>query len=77
MPRAASRGQPARERTGLPGRAPTAHDLRHSAASWAAAAGLDLVQMMEWFGWESPAVAQRYLHLYGSRWADMAAKMDG
>ena len=32
--------------------------------------------MMEWFGWKSPIVAQRYLHTYGSRWADMAAKMD-
>jgi hypothetical protein len=31
---------------------------------------------MEWFGWRSLAVAQRYLHLYGGRWADMAAKMD-
>lgn len=64
-------------RTGRPGRAPTAHDLRHTCASRAAAAGLDLVQMMSWFGWMSPTVAQRYLHLYGDRWADMAAKMDG
>ncbi len=63
-------------RTGLPGRAPTAHDLRHTCASRAAAVGLDLVQLMSWFGWESPTVATRYLHLYGDRWADMAAKMD-
>jgi integrase len=67
---------PAWKRTGLSGRAPTPHDYRHTCASRAAAAGLDLVQLMDWFGWKSVAVAQRYLHLYGGRWADMAAKMD-
>jgi integrase len=67
---------PAWKRTGLSGRAPTPHDYRHTCASRATAAGLDLVQLMEWFGWRSLAVAQRYLHLYGGRWADMAAKMD-
>jgi integrase len=68
--------QRAWKRTGLPGRCPSPHDFKHTCASRAAAAGFDLVQMMEWFGWKSPIVAQRYLHTYGSRWADMAAKMD-
>lgn len=64
------------KRTGLPGRAPTAHDFRHTCASRAAASGLDLAQMMEWFAWTDPSTAQRYIHLYGPRWADMASKME-
>lgn len=63
--------------TGLPGRAPTAHDLRNTCASRAAAAGLDLVQMMAMFAWLSPATAARYLHLYGGRLEDMARKLGG
>lgn len=61
--------------TGLPGRAPSAHDLRNTCASRAAAAGLDLVQMMAMFAWLSPATAARYLHLYGGRLEDMARKL--
>lgn len=63
--------------TGLPGRAPTAHDFRNTCASRAAAAGLDLVQMMSMFSWLSPATAARYLHLYGGRFEEMARKLGG
>ncbi len=62
-------------RTGLPGRPPTAHDLRHTAASRAAAAGFDLVELMSMFGWESPETAARYLHLYGNRLETLARKL--
>lgn len=36
----------------------------------------DLAQMMAMFSWLSPATAQRYIHLYGSGWEDMAKKLD-
>lgn len=65
------------ERTKLPGRCPSPHDMRHTAASRAAAAGLDLAEMMEMFGWESVATAQRYIHLYGNKYEKLARKMLG
>lgn len=62
--------------TELPGRTPSAHDLRNTAASRAVAAGFDLAELMEWFGWTNPKTAQQYIHMYGGRWDSMARKME-
>lgn len=64
-------------RTRLPGRAPTAHDFRHTFASRAIAAGLDLEELRQVMGHDSVVTTQRYLHDYGDRWAGMAAKLQG
>ena len=39
------------------------HDLRHTWASQLASAGVPLLQIMEWGGWTSLAMVQRYAHL--------------
>ena len=61
---------------GFAGRVPSPHDLRHTAASKAAQAGATLVELQAWFGWESPAVAARYLHDYGPGLSDLARRID-
>lgn len=78
LARAWARARAELEKRGIevPARTPSAHDFRHTCASRAAAAGLDLAEMMAWFGWRSPQVASRYIHMYGGRWERMAAKMD-
>lgn len=43
------------------------HDLRHSAASFLAANGATEAEIMAAIGWETPAMAARYVHLYGDR----------
>jgi integrase len=62
---------------GFGGRFPTAHDLRHTFASWAIAKGLDLEELREVMGHRSVVTTQRYLSAYGDRWERMAEKLDG
>ena len=64
------------KKTKLPGRAPTAHDFRHTFASRAIAAGLDLEELRAVMGHDSVVTTQRYLHEYGDRWEKMAQKLD-
>lgn len=66
--------------TELPGRSPTWHDLRVTCASRVAAAGAGLSDIMTWFGWQSPAVAQRYIRQWGdthARLAEIVDRMEG
>lgn len=65
------------KRARLPGRAPTPHDLRHTCASRAAAAGAGLAELMSWLGWSEVSTPARYLHAYGDRLADLAKRMEG
>ena len=37
------------------------HDLRHTQATWMARAGASMTDLMEFFGWNSPAMAARYV----------------
>jgi hypothetical protein len=41
---------------------PTAHDFRHSWASWMSEKGVDPYTIMEIGGWSSMKVLERYLH---------------
>jgi integrase len=52
------------------------HDLRHTAATLAAAAGATTKELMERMGHTSPAVALRYQHVMADRQAALAAAMD-
>jgi integrase len=53
------------------------HDLRHTAASLAAAAGATTKELMERMGHTSPAVALRYQHVMADRQTALAAALDG
>src|SRR4030095_7623424 len=53
------------------------HDLRHTAATLAAAAGATTKERMERMGHTSPAVALRYQHVMADRQGAIAAALDG
>ena len=53
------------------------HDLRHMAATLAAAAGATTKELMERMGHTSPAVALRYQHVMADRQGAIAAALDG
>jgi len=53
------------------------HDLRHTAATLAAATGATTGELMERMGHTSPAVALRYQHVMADRQAALAAALDG
>jgi Phage integrase family len=53
------------------------HDLRHTAATLAAATGATTKELMERMGHASPAVALRYQHVMADRQAALAAALDG
>jgi Phage integrase family len=53
------------------------HDLRHTAATLAAAAGATTKELMERIGHTSPAVALRYQHVMANRQRAIAAALDG
>ncbi|HVD15608.1 MAG TPA: tyrosine-type recombinase/integrase, partial [Actinomycetota bacterium] len=53
------------------------HDLRHTAATLAAAAGATTKELMERMGHASPAVALRYQHVMADRQGAIAAALDG
>jgi integrase len=67
--------RPAVQRLGLDGL--RFHDLRHTAATLAAAAGATTKELMERMGHTSPAVALRYQHVMVDRQAAIAAALDG
>jgi integrase len=52
------------------------HDLRHSAATMALAAGANTRELMERMGHTSPAVALRYQHVMAGRDQAIAAALD-
>ena len=52
------------------------HDLRHTAATLAAAAGATTKELMDRMGHTSPAVALRYQHIMADRGAALAAALD-
>jgi Phage integrase family len=52
------------------------HDLRHSAATLALAAGANTRELMERMSHTSPAVALRYQHVMAGRDAAIAAALD-
>lgn len=47
------------ERVGVKGLSP--HDCRHYIATWYASKRVDTLRLMEMFGWNSPAMARRYV----------------
>jgi hypothetical protein len=53
------------------------HDLRHTAATLAAAAGATTKELMERMGHTSPAVALRYQHVMADCQGAIAAALDG
>jgi hypothetical protein len=53
------------------------HDLRHTAATLAAAAGATTRELMDRMGHTSPAVALRYQHIMADRQGAIAAALDG
>jgi hypothetical protein len=53
------------------------HDLRHTAATLAAAAGATTRELMDRMGHTSPAVALRYQHVMADRQGAIAAALDG
>ncbi len=67
--------RPAVQRLGLDGL--RFHDLRHTAATLAAAAGATTKELMERMGHTSPAVALRYQHVMADRQGAIAAALDG
>jgi integrase len=67
--------RPAVKRLGLDGL--RFHDLRHTAATLAAAAGATTKELMERMGHTSPAVALRYQHVMADRQGAIAAALDG
>jgi integrase len=66
--------RPAVEQVGLDGL--RLHDLRHTAATLAAAAGATTKELMERMGHTSPAVALRYQHVMVDRQAQLASALD-
>jgi integrase len=66
--------RPAVQRLGLDGL--RFHDLRHTAATLAAAAGATTKELMERMGHTSPAVALRYQHVMADRQAQLASALD-
>ena len=52
------------------------HDLRHTAATLAAAAGATTKELMERMGHASPTVALRYQHVMADRQAALALALD-
>jgi integrase len=52
------------------------HDLRHTAATFARAAGATTRELMERMGHASPAVAIRYEHVMTDRDAEIARRLD-
>jgi integrase len=52
------------------------HDLRHTAATLAAAVGATTKELMERMGHTSPAVALRYQHVMADRQAQLASALD-
>jgi integrase len=66
--------RPAVEQVGLDGL--RVHDLRHTAATLAAAAGATTKELMERMGHTSPAVALRYQHVMVDRQAALALALD-
>jgi integrase len=66
--------RPAVEQVGLDGL--RVHDLRHTAATLAAAAGATTKELMERMGHTSPAVALRYQHVMADRQAQLASALD-
>jgi len=52
------------------------HDLRHTAATLAAAAGATTKELMERMGHTSPRVALRYQHVMADRQAALATALD-
>jgi hypothetical protein len=52
------------------------HDLRHTAATLAAATGATTKELMERMGHTSPGVALRYQHVMADRQAALAAALD-
>jgi integrase len=67
--------RPAVQRLGLEGL--RFHDLRHTAATLAAAAGATTKELMDRMGHTSPAVALPYQHVMADRQAALAAALDG
>ena len=67
--------RPAVQRLGLDGL--RFHDLRHTAATLAAAAGATTKELMERMGHSSPAVALRYQHVMKDRQVTLAAAING
>ena len=67
--------RPAVQRLGLDGL--RFHDLRHTAATLAAAAGATSKELMERMGHTSPTVALRYQHVMADRQGAIAAALDG
>jgi integrase len=67
--------RPAVQRLGLDGL--RFHDMRHTAATLAAAAGATTKELMERIGHTSPGVALRYQHIMADRQAALAAALDG
>ena len=65
------------ERTGLPGRAPSAHDFRHTYASRAVEAGLTIEELRVVLGHDSIVTTQRFVHAYGAFYERLAAKLTG
>ena len=53
------------------------HDLRHTAATLAAATGATTKELMGRLGHSSPAVALRYQHVMADRQGAIAAALDG
>jgi integrase len=66
--------RPATDRVGLDG--VRFHDLRHTAATLAAAAGATTKELMERMGHTSPAIALRYQHVMTDRQKILAAALD-
>lgn len=64
------------QRTGIEGRMPTAHDLRHTAASRWIAAGWSLTDVQHALGHREAVTTSRYLHRYGRSAADLADALD-
>ena len=65
---------PAVRKVGLEGL--RVHDLRHTAATLAAATGATTKELMERMGHTSPGVALRYQHVMADRQAALAAALD-
>ena len=66
--------RPAVKQVGLDGL--RVHDLRHTAATLAAAAGATTKELMERMGHTSPAVALRYQHVMADRQVQLASALD-